>query len=302
VEVDEYGEIAKRWGSELREGILEPSIKSSGGWIDYAGTPKGSNDFSYIHSLARKNKDWWSSLKTVEDTGLYTAQEIAEIKANAVNEDLFYQEYYCRVVEGANSVFKNIEKAVQGALEKPVRGERYIFGIDLARTLDSTAIVGFNSKNHLVYYEKLTNQSWETQKFKIKQALWAYNNAEAVIDATGVGDSFVESLMVNDQLRLIPLKIQNNVIKRNLVEKLAAYIENRHITYPHIADLLDELGNYEYKISSQNKILYSAPSGKHDDIVMALALAVSRLQPRAQEGIIYETHTIQTDPRTGYIQ
>src|ERR1035437_8394617 len=54
IAVDEYGEIAKRWGSELREAVLEPTIRSSKGWIDYAGTPKGNNDFEFIRQLGAK--------------------------------------------------------------------------------------------------------------------------------------------------------------------------------------------------------------------------------------------------------
>jgi hypothetical protein len=301
IKVDEYGEIARRWGSEFREAILEPSVRSSNGGIDYGGTPTGSNDFSYIASLATTDPNWWYSRKTVDDTGIYTPEQIAEIKKNSIHEAFFLQEYFCQIIEGANSVFKNVEQAVSGVLEPGRPGEQYIFGIDLARTLDSTVLVGFRRRdNHLVYYKKITNETWESQKAQIKQALWAYGNAEAVIDATGVGDSFVENLLVNDQLRLIPLKIKSNLIKRILVEKLAQFIENKYITYPFIQDLINELNNYEYKVTSQNNITYNAPSGKHDDIVMAMALAVNRMEPLIPKYDQYEQQFNPLDPRTGY--
>jgi hypothetical protein len=300
VTTDEYGEIAKRWGAEFREAIIEPSLRISKGWAVYSGTPKGSNDLHTVLSFARNRPDWFGSLKTVDDTGIYTPEEIEEYKRNAVNLDFFYQEYYCQFLEGATSVFKGIDGAISGELEPPKMGETYTFGIDLARTFDNTAIVGFkNSDNHLVYYEKITDKTWDTQKVIINAVLNAYN-AVGVIDATGVGDSFVEGLL-KDNLNVLPVKIANNIIKRNLVERLATYIENRVITYPNIPEIVDELKHFEYKLTSRNNVVYSAPAGKHDDIVMAMALAASRLNP-----VIAPTapsrYNLKINSRTGYLE
>ena len=296
--LDEYGEMAKRWGSEPREAIIEPSMLSSGGWTDYAGTPKGNNDLAYL----LRRQDYFTSLKTVEDTGVYLPEQIEELKRNAVNIDFFWQEYYCKIIEGASSVFKNIENAVSGELEKPQDGEEYLFGIDLARSFDATVLVGFKvSTNHLVYYERIKDRTWEAQKNLIAGTLASYHGARAIVDATGVGDSFTEELM-RMGLAVVPLKIANNLIKRNLVEKLGSYLENRYITIPQIQEIIDELKSYEYVLTASNNIVYSAPSGKHDDIVMALALAVSALNPTPfvvpQNSFV---PPVNIDPRTGYI-
>jgi hypothetical protein len=77
IDIDEYDEIAKRWGTEFREKVLEPSIRSSGGGIDYSGTPTGNNDFAHILNLAKTDPNWFGSVKTVEDTGIYTPEDIA---------------------------------------------------------------------------------------------------------------------------------------------------------------------------------------------------------------------------------
>jgi hypothetical protein len=298
VAIDEYGEIARRWGSEFREAVIEPSIASSGGWVDYVGTPRGNNDMAYLI----RRQDYFTSLKTVDETGIFTPEQIEDLRRNAVNIDFFNQEYYCKIIEGASSVFKNIENAIFGQLEKPIAGEDYLFGIDLARSFDATVLVGFRlSTNHLVYYEKLQNRTWEAQKNLIAGTLRAYNDARAIVDATGAGDSFTEQLM-QMELNITPLKIANNLIKRNLVEKLGSYLENRYITIPRIQEIIDELKNYEYTLTANNNIIYSAPSGKHDDIVMALALAVSAMSPAP---IIQPKQTFNPviiNERTGYIQ
>lgn len=311
ISVDEYGEIAQRWGSKLREEILEPSIHSSGGWIDYAGTPKGNNDFEYIRKLGQdpSQQDWWSSKKTVLDTDIYTKEEIENIRKNAVRQEIVEQEYFCQVIDGALTVFKGHQKCIEGSLEEPKHQHVYVFGVDLARTFDRTAIVGFDTHtNHLVYFKTLQNVSWEVQKLDILAVLAKYNNAQAVVDATGVGDAFVEQLGLSGG-NIYPFKITSNQVKRNLIEKLAMFFENKYITYPDIEEIKDELNSFEYEVTPSNNITYSAPEGKHDDIVLAIALATQVLnmtptpfveKTRYQE-VVDEMQT-DINPRTGYFR
>jgi hypothetical protein len=76
--------------------------------------------------------------------------------------------------------------------------------------------------------------------------------------------------------------------KPPLIQKLAVAIEQRQVRWPALspaegprgwAVLTDELKRYEYEIHPGGRISYDAPSGFHDDCVVALALAnETRLQ------------------------
>jgi hypothetical protein len=303
VVVDEYGAIAHRFGSELREAILEPSIRSSEGWIDYAGTPAGSNDFSRLLELSKTKEGMWGSIQTVDDTGIYTPEQIRKFREDAINIDFFNQEYYCKIVEGANTVFRGVDDIIRGELRPvPTFGHQYVFGIDLGRSNDSTVIVGIDKMtNGVCFYEKMTNVPWESQKVRLRAILRQWDGI-AVVDATGVGDSFVESLF-SEGLPIIPFKISSNLVKKNLVDKLKTYIENRYIFIPDIPELISELKTFEIKASSRSDVfLFSAPEGMHDDSVIALALAVSKLDSVIQP-IAMPDHgrQLSVDPHTGYV-
>jgi phage terminase large subunit-like protein len=130
------------------------------------------------------------------------------------------------------------------------------------------------------------------------------HSSQAVVDATGVGDAFVEQLG-RSGANIYPFKIQSNNIKRTLIEKLSMYIENGYIKYPNIPEIIDELNSFEYEITKNNNITYNAPNGKHDDIVIAMALAIQLINPIPTpfiERTIYEQalEDIQIDPKTGY--
>jgi len=60
---------------------------------------------------AQANKDWFAEVLTVEDTGAISLEALAEEKQQ-MPEDLFYQEYYCRFIEGAGQFFRNIDRCV----------------------------------------------------------------------------------------------------------------------------------------------------------------------------------------------
>jgi phage FluMu gp28-like protein len=159
--------------------------------------------------------------------------------------------------------------------------------------------------NGVCFYEKMTNVPWESQKVRIRAILRQWDGI-AVVDATGVGDSFVEALF-NEGLPIIPFKISSNLVKKNLIDKLKTYIENSYISIPNIPDLISELKTFEIKASSRSDVfLFSAPEGMHDDSVMALALAVSKLDSSA---VIYQQSSVSAedrqslniDPHTGYV-
>jgi hypothetical protein len=59
--------------------------------------------------------------------------------------------------------------------------------------------------------------------------------------------------------------------KQQLMEGLAQAIQQRKIGFPE-GVIVDELDIFEYQFTA-NGVRYSAPSGFHDDCVVALALA-----------------------------
>lgn len=83
------------------------------------------------------------------------------------------------------------------------------------------------------------------------------------------------------------------------------YLENQYIKYPDIEEIKDELNSFEYQVTNNNNITYNAPTGKHDDIVIALALATQLLNPVPtpyveRNYIDQALEDIQIDKKTGY--
>ena len=62
--------------------------------------------------------------------------------------------------------------------------------------------------------------------------------------------------------------------KGEVIQRLIVAIEQQKVAWPEEWEVLtNELRRYEYEISARGRISYGAPSGFHDDCVIALALA-----------------------------
>jgi phage terminase large subunit-like protein len=190
--------------------------------------------------------------------------------------------------QALNAAFRGVDACATGELCEPVKGAEYVLGVDLARSVDYTVLSILNKKTkNFDYIERLENEnrtSWNYQVEKIKAVAQKYNNAQVIVDSTGVGDPIVENLQregVNvyyhqkpDSDSSTPGIKFSSINKENLIEKLKVAIELKLITYPNIKYYVDELREFICETTSAGRHKYSAPDGKHDDCVISCALAV----------------------------
>lgn len=147
-----------------------------------------------------------------------------------------------------------------------------VIGADWAKTIDYSVftaidiatkrVVGFIRFHRRAYTEQVRMLSFFAKRFL---------RVEIIIhDKTGVGEA-VDDMMayINQPYRGITL---SNALKSELVMKLITAFEQKDIRIPNWPEMTGELKAYECKTSAIGTVSYNAPSGKHDDIVMSLAI------------------------------
>jgi hypothetical protein len=122
--------------------------------------------------------------------------------------------------------------------------------------------------------ERFNHLDWPIQKERILAFAFKHRG-RIVLDATGVGDP------IYDDLKRVWPDIEGfkftSSSKTALVQRLIVAVEQRRVSWPAAWEVLTaEMRRYEYAISPSGGITYDAPSGYHDDCVMALALANHR--------------------------
>ena len=280
--VDEGGQILEdRWTQELR-----PSLIDTKGHVIFTGTPKGKNWYYMLWTRGQDKQQLdYESWSFSSYTNPYIdPTEIDEFKRD-MPEMAFRQEILAEFLDDVGSVFRRIKDCIGGALEEPKTHKRYVVGCDLAKHEDFTVLCVLDDSGHLCAFDRFSQLDWVFQTKRIVEVCQRYNNARLLIDSTGVGDP------IYDMLRRSGVSVEGykftNSSKKDLIENLSIAIENKTVSYPDIPVLITELGLYGYKISPAGVTTYNAPEGYHDDVVVALALAVwQQVKPRGRVSFV----------------
>ena len=239
---------------------IRPTLTDYKGKAVFLSTPRGKN---YFYSLFMKDgeQDWASFKFTSYDNPFIDPKEIDEARMQLPNV-VFEQEYMANPSENSANPFGN--QFILNCI-RPISGNQIVaFGIDLAKSVDHTVIIGLDNEGNVAYFDRY-QMDWHNTKENIKRL----PRCPILIDSTGVGDPILEDLQ-REGIAIEGLKFTSSS-KQQLMEGLATAIQQGRIGFPEGA-ITNELQVFEYQFTS-NGVRYSAPSGFHDDCVMALALA-----------------------------
>ncbi len=248
-------DLESGWQNSIR-----PTLTDYEGKAVFLSTPRGKN-FFYSMFMKEGENDWKSFKFSTYDNPYINAREIDDARLQ-LPEVVFEQEYLANPAENSANPFGNafIQRCI-----KPISAQQIVaYGIDLAKSVDFTVIIGLDNGGNVAYFDRY-QMDWHNTKANIKRL----PIAPILADSTGVGDPILEDL-IREGVNIEGLKFTSQS-KQQLMEGLAQAIQQGKIGYPE-GVIVDELDVFEYQFTA-NGVRYSAPSGFHDDCVMALALA-----------------------------
>ena len=243
------------WNNSIR-----PTLTDYKGKAIFLSTPKGKN---YFYSLFMRGgePDWQSFKFTTYDNPHMDASEIDSARAQLPSV-VFNQEYMADPMENAANPFGS---EFINACVKASSGVAAYYGIDLAKSVDWTVIIGMDKQGNVVHFDRFQKDWMQTKETILRLP----KNVPIVIDSTGVGDAIVEELQKKfTQMHGFKFTATS---KQQLLEGLSNAIQTKSISYPD-GFIRHELEVFEYTFTPTG-VRYSAPQGFHDDCVIALALA-----------------------------
>ena len=254
---------------------------SQGGKSFFISTPFGKNYF-YERWVDAKESGGAFHFRSIDNP--YIKREEWDRAKDKLPEQVFKQEYEAAFLDDAASVFRGIREIVnQNCLEEPKVGGNYLMGVDLGKHEDFTVITAIDRETHkVVYFDRFKDIQYPIQKTRIIAISKRYNDAQIVIDSTGLGDPITDDLR-HDGRSVEDFKFSNRT-KQQLVEKLSLFIEQKEVFIPPEQQLIDELEAFAYNLLDSGRIRYGAPQGLHDDCVVSLGLAVWLLRTLKESG------------------
>jgi hypothetical protein len=279
--VDEAGlvpELERVWQSAIRLTLVDYQ-----GDALFLGTPKGrQHGFVVLFAKGQSgNADWMSFRTSTLDNPYIPISEIEEARKD-MPAAIFAQEIEGIPADDGGNPFGQTAIAECTKSKMPDADDPdhmpVVWGWDLARAQDWTVGIALDMAGNVVRVERWQLLPWSETVKKISQCT---GDTPAWGDATGVGDPIIERL----QEFGVPIEgfTFGSKSKQTLMERLASVIQHKEITFP-MGVIAAELETFTYHYTATG-VRYTAPSGLHDDAVMALGLAVygyDRVRPMMQ--------------------
>jgi hypothetical protein len=281
---------ASRLRPHIWEGHISQRLIDKRGWALLISTPKGKGWFYDLFQRGQPGAGGetrdpaYRSWNNPSWTNPHLDADLIQAERERLPQRVFAQEYAGEFVEGAGQVFRKVRERATGEWQEPVRGQEYFAGLDLAKTEDYTVLVVLNREREVVHVDRFHRIDWSLQVARIHAALARYHDAQVYVDTTGAGEPVYESLC-GEGCDALAYQFTNRS-KAALVDNLAILLERELLTLPKPQlwpEGIDELEGFQYSVTDTGNTRTAAPSGQHDDCVVALALAAWHLPPETAE-------------------
>lgn len=265
---------ARRLEADWTKAIM-PTLADLQGDAWFPSTPKGRNYFHRMFMRGQSDDRNWKSWRMPTASNPLIQPEEIENARLELPRDAFEQEYLAEFLANAANPF-GID-AIRAAIDESITpdGQSVAYwGVDLAKSTDWVVAVGLDGDGRMVAFQRWQSD-WRATRHRLIAML---KGTPAKIDETGVGNPIVED--VAESCPRAEGYTFTSQSKQKLMEGLAYAIQNQRVTYPRNEVLINELESFQYEYKP-SRVYYSAPSGLHDDCVMALALAVECMRVSA---------------------
>ncbi len=246
---------------------LRSTLTKTQGKCKLIGNVKGKKNWGYkMAERARMGEPDYEFHKITAydgvNAGILAFEEVEQAKRD-LPPHIFSELYMAEPTEDGSNPFglSYISQCIEPLSGKPVEW----YGIDLAKYTDWTVIIGLDAEYKVSHFERFQMDWAQTEQHIIKLV----GSIPAAIDSTGVGDPIVENIQRHCP-KILGVKF-TSVSKQQMMEQLTADVHAASIRFPE-GVIADEMRNFEFE-HTQTGMRYSAPSGLHDDAVVALALA-----------------------------
>lgn len=255
---------------------LQGTLLDYGGWAAFGGVPKGINWASRLWSDAIDMPGWAQVHATSYDNP-FISQEMLEEVRRTTPERIFRQEYLAEILEDG-AIFRGVKEATTAVRQEYAQHNypshpkhTYVVGVDWGQLNDFSvfAVIDATTKE-LCHLDRSRHVDYTTQIQRLKDLCTRFE-VQSVI-AEGNAQATTMELMRQSGLPVREFTTTHQS-KKNIIEALMLAIEQKKLKLLDEPVLISELQAFEATKLPGGGIRYAAPSGYHDDTVMALALA-----------------------------
>ena len=258
--------------------VLLPMVTRTNGNVCAASTFNGPNWFYDWFKDGQLEKNW-DQIKSIKRTYLDLNDTAVEKTVLGIRKSMtkaqFDQEFLCRPVS-ANALFSNVEDAIRDS--QIDNYERLYIGMDIGVAQDYTVLTAMTEDYQVIDIDRFNfkEEGMDSEEFKnrIKAFYLKHDDKlSACYFEVNNNDLLFDELTDDDRLyKMIPFHTTSKT-KPELVRNLIKLFEDKKIKIPNNETLVKELYDFKSKRNAiTGNLQFSNTDGKHDDMVMSLAI------------------------------
>lgn len=260
-------------------------------WVDanrapvvFTSTPVGKQGMFYnffIEGLKDNHEKYFCYDWSKYDTSQLLTAERKEFYRRTLPKDKYITDILGEFLQGDSAVFGDFTPVLTNEYNKS--NITYYFGIDWGSGVggDYTVVSIFNSEKQMVAIVTF-NHLDETQTINaIVELARQYRPVKITVETNSIGRVFYglldKALKANQVITQLKGFNTTNETKERIINELQIGIQTRTITLLDNEELQTQLSMFEMKLTANNKKVYNAKQGYHDDIIMATAICLNSI-------------------------
>jgi phage FluMu gp28-like protein len=252
--------------------ILLPMLNVRGRKCLAISTGKGKNWFFHQYQRGLSADKDYKSFKFLSSDNPYANPIVIQIAKDNLPEVLFRQEYLGEFID-SSAIFENVEElCCLDKLERPIVGQSYWMGIDIALKDDYTVITVINKDNDVVWYDRFNHVTAPQLKQRVIDANRLWKPKKIMIEENNQGLPIIDDLKIVHKITNIVGFKTTSTSKQEIVNNLINAFSSKKIKVPKDDIYKSELETFTMTISPTGQPKFAAASGFHDDIPMSLAI------------------------------
>lgn len=260
--------------SAFEQAIL-PTLTALGKKCLLISTPKGKNWFYnwFLKGLS-DNTDFVSFKGISEDNPFTDTAFIYECKSS-MPSSVFAQEFLAEFTDDGNDVFTNLDNVCiinEFQLARP--SISYYAGIDTGLNSDFSVLVILDERGRAVKIDRVNGLPLESISQRFERLLLSYGCRGVYIETNGIGESMYQ--LIKPRVPNVKPYVMTNESKQQGIQQLILGIQEQTFEFPSkelMPEFYDEFAAFTYKQLGTGRLQFGAPSGYHDDVVIATMLA-----------------------------
>jgi len=257
-----------------------PMLLDNDGDAWFISTPRRRNHFFGAYCRGVADGERWASWHFTSHDNPYLSVAALEEITSDLTESGYRQEILAEFLENEGAVFRNILACINAPESTPEEheGHELVAGVDWGKHQDFTAIsIGCKRCKCEVALDRFNQIDYVFQRGRLRELVERWGVGSILAESNAMGEPVIEQL----QREGLPVRgFQTTASsKPPLIENLALTLERAEWQFLDIPVATGELEAYERKVSqATGRSQYSAPSGLHDDTVIARALMLREAQ------------------------